>query len=120
MTGRTSVQRRAWLRRGVIAAGVGAVACFSMIGVSGAQTLRPAHAPASAWVQPNAIGGLDCNGMSPIQSLAQAAKACTDIRGIAGVHNKNVDDGRFYDNWAVYRARRARRAVPVVGEGLGQ
>jgi hypothetical protein len=50
------------------------------------------------WSKPSRVGGLDCNGMSPVQHLAQAAKACTDIRGMYGVHNKNTWGGRFYDN----------------------
>ena len=49
------------------------------------------------WVKPHAIGGLDCNGMSPVQKTVNN-KVCTDIRGIYGIHNKFTRDGRFYDN----------------------
>src|SRR5205085_3549482 len=43
-------------------------------------------------------GALDCNGFSPFQQSIKPTGACTDIRGFAGVHNANLDDGRFYDN----------------------
>ena len=84
--------------RAVAVAGAGALACFGLTAVSAASAARPAHAPARVWIKASRVGELDCNGMSPIQRLAQAAKACTDIRGMYGVHNKNTWDGRFYDN----------------------
>ena len=43
-------------------------------------------------------GGLDCNGYSTIQSALKSPTACTDIKGVYGVKNKNTWDGRFYDN----------------------
>ena len=52
----------------------------------------------AATVAPKAAGGLDCNGMSPIQKTVQAPKACTDIRGMLGVNNQYTWGGRFYDN----------------------
>jgi hypothetical protein len=58
-----------------------------------------AHAQSgAAMVAPRAVGGLDCNGMSPIQKTIQPAKACTDIRGMLGVNNQYTWGGRFYDN----------------------
>jgi hypothetical protein len=46
---------------------------------------------------PAARGELDCNGFSTAQKPMHAGE-CTDIRGIAGVSNKNTWGGRFYDN----------------------
>ena len=49
---------------------------------------RPAaHAGA---VKPRAVGGLDCNGLSPIQRPVKPAVMCLDPRG--------SDEGRFYEN----------------------
>jgi hypothetical protein len=45
-----------------------------------------------------ARGALDCNGFSTIQQPLKPTGACTDIRGFAGDHNANLDEGRFYDN----------------------
>jgi hypothetical protein len=59
---------------------------------------RPGRRFRASGVRPHAAGLLDCNGFSPVQRTVLAAKACTDIRGMLGVHNKNTDDGRFYDN----------------------
>jgi hypothetical protein len=44
------------------------------------------------------VGALDCNGYSTIQQSVKPTGACTDIRGFAGAHNANLDDGRFFDN----------------------
>jgi hypothetical protein len=41
-------------------------------------------------VRPNALGTLDCNGFSSIQTLAKRSLLCADPRGLKG--------GRFYDN----------------------
>jgi len=98
MIARSAVARHSRLIRVVAVAGVGGLACFGLMGVSAAQTVRPAPLHPRVWIKARASGALDCNGMSPVQASAQAAKACTDIRGILGVHNKWVDDGRFYDN----------------------
>jgi hypothetical protein len=54
-----------------------------------AGALPPATGPADA-VQPNGIGELDCNGLSPVQRAAKAAVMCTDPRG--------SDEGRFFEN----------------------
>jgi hypothetical protein len=46
--------------------------------------------PSSAVARPNAVGGLDCNGLSPIQRPVKADLACADPRGPRG--------GRFSEN----------------------
>jgi hypothetical protein len=51
-------------------------------------TTQAAHA-AGAGVRPNKIGGLDCNGLSPIQRAVKHLQ-CADPRG--------SDEGRFEDN----------------------
>jgi hypothetical protein len=90
--------------RVVTVAGAGAVACFGFVGVSAAQTVMPTHSSASksthrVWIKPHSkVGNLDCNGMSNQQTTLLVANACTDVRGMLGVHNKWVDDGRFFDN----------------------
>jgi hypothetical protein len=43
-----------------------------------------------AGVAPNAVGGLDCNGFSPIQASMKLSPICSDPRGYEG--------GRFFDN----------------------
>jgi hypothetical protein len=98
MIARSAVARHSRLVRVVAVAGVGGLACFGLTSVSAAQTVRPAPVHHRVWIKARASGGLDCNGFSPVQRPAQDAKACTDVRGILGVHNKWVDDGRFYDN----------------------
>ena len=47
-------------------------------------------AVAHAGVAPNRVGGIDCNGLSPIQAPVRATAACADLHGTWG--------GRFYDN----------------------
>jgi hypothetical protein len=47
-------------------------------------------APGPASVKPNAIGELDCNGLSPIQKPVKNVLQCIDPRG--------TWDDRFYDN----------------------
>jgi hypothetical protein len=49
-----------------------------------------AAAQGSPHVAPKAIGGLDCNGFSPLQRTVKLTGACTDPKG--------YDGGRFYDN----------------------
>lgn len=88
------------------------LAAFGVASAAPAQTVRPGPATsaqtvkpgpggspqtAHRWVRPHAIGGLDCNGMSPVQKTVNS-KVCTDIRGIYGIHSKFTRDGRFYDN----------------------
>src|SRR5215470_17751385 len=64
----------------------GAVFLVVLVG-SGA---GPAMAGSHAGVAPNAVGGLDCNGFSPIQHSVKLTGACSDPKG--------YDGGRFYDN----------------------
>jgi hypothetical protein len=45
---------------------------------------------ANAGVHPNKIGGLDCNGLSPVQKPVKRVLQCADPRG--------SDEGRFEDN----------------------
>jgi hypothetical protein len=52
-------------------------------------TTPAAHA-SNPGVRPNAIGELDCNGLSPVQHPAKPAIQCIDPRG--------SDEGRFEDN----------------------
>ena len=59
-----------------------------VLGLS-AVTTGTAHA-ASAGVRPNKVGGLDCNGLSPVQHPVKRGLQCTDPRG--------SDEGRFEDN----------------------
>jgi hypothetical protein len=47
-------------------------------------------AVASAGVTPNPVGGIDCNGLSPIQKPVHPTAACADPHGTWA--------GRFYDN----------------------
>ncbi|MGH3396340.1 MAG: hypothetical protein ACRDPO_16800 [Streptosporangiaceae bacterium] len=70
----------------------------------GTQTLTPAavaapaarHASAArhpaVMVAPNKTGGLDCNGLSPIQHPVKADLACADPKG------SSIWGGRFFEN----------------------
>jgi len=70
-----------------------------LLGVTAAVVFSGSAAAGSASSsKPGSIGGLDCNGFSPIQQTIKSTGACTDIRGFPGVHNANNDDGRFFDN----------------------
>ena len=64
------------------------VAVTLILGLSAATTgaARAANAP----VSPNKVGGLDCNGLSPIQNPVKRVIQCADPRG--------SDEGRFEDN----------------------
>ena len=50
----------------------------------------PAAPAANAGVHPNKVGGLDCNGLSPVQHPVKRVIQCADPRG--------SDGGRFEDN----------------------
>ena len=93
-----SVVKHSLLKGVVSVLGAGMLVCVVLIGASSAQTLRAAGTAGRVWVKPHSTGGLDCNGFSRIQQTVASAKACTDIRGIAGIDNKNTWGGRFYDN----------------------
>jgi hypothetical protein len=97
MITKSAAAKRPRLMRAVTITGAGALACFGLAGVSAAQATGAAHAP-RVWIKARSAGGLDCNGMSPIQRTVTVAKACTDIRGMLGVHNKWTWGGHFYDN----------------------
>jgi hypothetical protein len=94
--------RRSRLGRVVAVAAAGALACFGLVGFSVAKTPKAESggSPLTAhmWVKPHAIGGLDCNGMSPVQSTVLVNGVCTDIKGMYRIHNRFTDDGKFYDN----------------------
>jgi hypothetical protein len=66
-----------------------ALALLVMPSVQGL-TAAAARALAGTGVRPNAVGELDCNGLSPIQQPLKAAIMCADPRGSR--------DGRFYEN----------------------
>src|SRR5215469_16179104 len=51
---------------------------------------KTAAYPHRSGVRPNKIGGLDCNGLSPVQRPAKADLACADPHG--------GDGGRFEEN----------------------
>lgn len=55
-------------------------------------------AQASARYTPRKFGELDCNGKSTVQQSVRKTMLCTDVRGFAGVSNRNTEDGHFYDN----------------------
>jgi hypothetical protein len=94
-------------------AAAGGLACFGMVSAS-AQSLAAHSAAAAAhrykpepggsaqtghvWIKPRAVGNLDCNLMSAVQKTLLIDNACTDIKGIYGIDNKNTWGGRFYDN----------------------
>src|SRR5689334_883117 len=59
--------------------------------IAGLSTATARAAPAAAaGVHPNKIGGLDCNGLSPVQHPVKRVLQCADPRG--------TDEGRFEDN----------------------
>ena len=77
--------RRAWRVSGLAVLFVSATLTLGLTSV----TTPAAHA-ASTGVAPNAVGELDCNGLSPIQHPVKPAVMCQDPRG--------TWNGRFYEN----------------------
>ena len=77
--------RRAWRVSGLAVLFVSATLTLGLTSV----TTPAAHA-ASTGVAPNAVGELDCNGLSPIQHPVKPAVMCKDPRG--------TWNGRFYEN----------------------
>jgi hypothetical protein len=72
-----------------------ALAAPALTTVAAASAGTVAHPKTAAYphkggVRPNKIGGLDCNGLSPIQRPAKADLACADPHGPYG--------GRFFEN----------------------
>ena len=88
------IGRAAGVRRGAVVACAAVAASVLLAGAASAHT----HHARRGWVKPGSAGALDCNGMSPIQSTIESAKACTDIRGILNSTSPYMDDGHFYDN----------------------
>jgi len=68
-----------------------------LLGVAGAIVFS-GSAAAGSQSKSVARGALDCNGFSTVQQSIKPTGACTDVRGFAGVHNANNEDGRFFDN----------------------
>jgi hypothetical protein len=68
-----------------------------LLGVAAA-TVFSGSAAAGSQSKAVARGALDCNGFSTVQQSIKPTGACTDVRGFAGVHNANNEDGRFFDN----------------------
>jgi hypothetical protein len=87
----------------VTLAAAGGLACFGLVSASASVHTtykpEPGGSPLTGhmWVTPHAVGGLDCNGMSPVQKTV-GGRVCTDIKGMYGVNNKWTWGGRFYDN----------------------
>ena len=52
-------------------------------------------AVAGASVAPKSVGGLDCNGLSPIQAPAHTFAACADPHGAAADGNRAEDNGHY-------------------------
>ncbi len=90
--GKPSMGRGMRSLRRVVMACAAVAASLVLVGAASAST----HHGGRTWVAPRSVGALDCNGVSPLQTTIESAKACTDIRGIPG--SPYVDDGRFYDN----------------------
>jgi hypothetical protein len=83
--------RKAWRVPALSVLLTGAVLTLGLVSATGgaAQAAQAAKA-ASAAVAPNAVGELDCNGLSPVQHPVKPAIMCLDPRGSWG--------GRFYEN----------------------
>src|ERR1700722_14720760 len=77
--------RRAWRVPGLAVLFVSVTLTLGLTSV----TTPAAHA-ASTGVAPNAVGELDCNGLSPVQHPVKPAVMCKDPRG--------TWNGRFYEN----------------------
>lgn len=77
---------RLGVRAGILILAVGAVFMVTSPGAAMAISNAPA------------MGGLDCNGDSPIQRPIHPSLSCADVRGFGSVWNANTWDGRFYDN----------------------
>ena len=52
-------------------------------------------AVASAAVAPKSVGGLDCNGLSPIQAPVHPTAVCADPRGAAENGNRAEDNEHY-------------------------
>jgi hypothetical protein len=62
----------------------------------GAAVAVPASADTGSGVAPNAVGALDCNGLSPIQKSVKLHSICSDPRSIEnGVPARFEDNGKY-------------------------
>jgi hypothetical protein len=62
----------------------------------GAAVAVPASADTGSGVAPNAVGALDCNGLSPIQKAVKLHSICSDPRSIEnGVPARFEDNGKY-------------------------
>ena len=69
---------------------VGGALALGAQALAATATTSTASAGRPAAVRPNAVGGLDCNGLSPVQRPVKNGFMCADPRGSYG--------GRFYEN----------------------
>ena len=84
------MRRSLWSRRLSAMTAVVAGAALS-VGLTG---LVPAvSAQAAAGVAPHSVGGLDCNGLSPIQRPVKSSIPCLDPRGPG---NSRFEDNEHY------------------------
>ena len=74
--------------QGLVTTAAASTAGRVAVTASTASAARPAARPGA--VRPRAVGGLDCNGLSPVQRPARPGMMCADPRG--------SDDGRFFEN----------------------
>jgi hypothetical protein len=81
------------VRRTLAVLVVAAIALGAVAAAGSAATHSTRKAADAAGVRPNAIGQLDCNGFSGIQTPAHRTAACTDLRRVY-----DGKPGRFYDN----------------------
>jgi hypothetical protein len=62
---------------------------------AGGSVIGAFPAVASASVAPRSVGGLDCNGLSPIQAPTHTFAACADPRGAADDGNRAEDNNLY-------------------------
>ena len=89
---------RSRLARVVAVAATCGLACFGLASTAAAQTVKPepggSPQTAHVWVKANAVGGLDCNGMSPVQTTVNTY-----------VH---LDDEEMSQKWRTYQEEKSR------------
>ena len=66
--------------QGLVTTAAASTAGRVAVTASTASAARPAARPGA--VRPRAVGGLDCNGLSPVQRPARPGMMCADPRGI--------------------------------------
>ena len=85
----------AWVRRVLslrLAIVLSVAGACVLPGLAHAATAKTEQSGQPGSVTPNAYGGLDCNGLSPIQHPAKVFYACADV------HSPSAYDGRFWEN----------------------